>query len=305
VQCYRAAVTDDHTAQFFSEGRRPGVFGDFLWSLDRPEPFPSGPVAGAVFLWGPIPPATSEEPLVPLPMQHAWDAAVAAWKAFIAAIANGELIASGVHPGTGVRSELHPTEWARTGLVLDVRNGDLIEGWYGRPYGKHTVRWSAITLRAAKQPRQKKGRGHGYDWDGAWAYATTLRADDQWNWTQHRRDKKQPLPAVRKTVEDKIKQWFAAKGSAPNMSDIRQNITIPLYAGRRTRASESVEKRIGGGPQPLSATISHFWAWGGMRLWGHAKALAARPSRRVPVRPTGRAADRGPVLHGDHRSAGG
>ena len=97
------------------------------------------------------------------------------------------------------------------------------------------MRWTAITLRATKQPRQKKARGHGYDWDGAWAYATTLRAEDQWNWTQHRRDKKQPLPAVRKTVEDKIKQWFAAKGSAPNMSDIRQNITIPLYAGRRTR----------------------------------------------------------------------
>ena len=25
VQCYRAAVTDDHTAQFFAEGRRPGA----------------------------------------------------------------------------------------------------------------------------------------------------------------------------------------------------------------------------------------------------------------------------------------
>jgi len=130
VQAYRPAVTDDHTAQFFEEGHRPGAFGDFLWSLDRPEPFPSGPVAGAVFLWRPNPPATSEGALVSLPMQHAWDAAVAAWKAFIAALANGELIANGVHPGTGVRSELHPTEWARTRLVLDVHNGDLLEGWY-------------------------------------------------------------------------------------------------------------------------------------------------------------------------------
>ena len=70
-------------------------------------------------------------------------------KRSIAALANGELIANGVHPGTGVRSELHPTEWARTGLVLDVRNGDLIEGGYSSPIGKHTVRWSAIALRAA------------------------------------------------------------------------------------------------------------------------------------------------------------
>ena len=116
-----------------------------------------------------------------------------------------------------------------------MRNGDLIEGWYGRPSGKHTGRWSAITVRAAKQPRQKKTRGHGYDWEGAWAYATSLRAEDQWDWKQLGRDKKQPLPVRRKIVEDKIKEWFAAEGSAPDMSDIRQNITIPLYRGRRTR----------------------------------------------------------------------
>jgi hypothetical protein len=231
VQRYRAVVTDEDTAQFFEEGQRPGTFGDFLWSLDRLERFPLGPDAGVVFLWGPNPPAMSEEPLVSLPMQHTWDAAIAAWKAFIAALANGELIANGVHPGTGVRSELHPTEWARTGLVLDVRNGDLIE-----PHGKHTVRWSAITLRAAKQTqKQKKERGHGYDWEGAWTYAKTLRAEDEWDWAQHKRDKKQPLPALRKTVEEKIEQWFKERGNIPDKGDIRRNITTPLYAGKHGR----------------------------------------------------------------------
>jgi hypothetical protein len=228
VQRYREAVADsDHAAQFFfGAGSRPGLFGDFKWSLDAP----------AADDWGPLAPSTGERSASMSPaMQEAWDAAVAAWRQFIAELARGELNASGIHPVTGVRSEIHPAEWTRTGLVLDVRNGDLIEELYGRPPGEHTVRWSAITLRVAKQPRQKKERGHGYDWDGAWNYATTLRAEDQWNWTQHRRDKKQPLPATRKVVEDKIKQWFAAKGSVPNISDIRQNITIPLYAGRRTR----------------------------------------------------------------------
>ena len=52
---------------------------------------------------------------------------------------------------------------------------------------------------------------------------------------KHRRDKKQPLPAVHKTVEDKIKQWFASRGSVPDIGDIRRNIVVPLYAGRRTR----------------------------------------------------------------------
>jgi hypothetical protein len=168
---------------------------------------------------------------VSLPLQYAWEAAVAAFEEFIKALKNGELIASGTHPATGFRRELDPAEWKRTDLILDVRNGDLIEStWTTR-----RVLWSAITLRAAKQPRQKKARGHGYDWEGAWAYALTLRAEDQWDWTQHRRHKKQPLPAVRKIVEDKIKEWFAARGSVPNIGDIRRNITIPLYAGRRTR----------------------------------------------------------------------
>ncbi len=82
-------------------------------------------------------------------------------------------------------------------------------------------------------PQQK--RRHDYDWDGCWDYALTLRAVDAWEWRKHRQDKKQPLPAVHKTVEDKIVQWFEARGNVPHMMDIRQNITIPLYAGRRTR----------------------------------------------------------------------
>jgi hypothetical protein len=136
VQCYRAAVTDNHTAQFFAAGRLPGVFGDFQWSLDAPEAFP----------WGPLAPAADENPApVSLPMQRAWTAAVVAWRAFITLIINGELIASGVHPATGVRCDLDPAEWMRTGLILEVRNGDLLEV----RYGKRAVRWESITLRAA------------------------------------------------------------------------------------------------------------------------------------------------------------
>jgi hypothetical protein len=151
VQCYRAAVTDDHTAQFFAAGRLPGVSGDFQWTLDAPKAFP----------WGPLAPATSEEPPpVSFPMQHAWDAAVEAWAGFIADLVNGELIASGVHPATGVRSEIDPAEWTRTGLILDVRNGDLTEV----RHGKRSVRWSAIVVQAAIQQR-KLG---AIDWDAEW-----------------------------------------------------------------------------------------------------------------------------------------
>ena len=222
VQRYRAAVADDHTAQFFAAGRLPGVFGDFQWSVDAPEAFP----------WGPLPPATDQNPEpVSLFMQHAWDAAVVAFAEFIAELINGKLIGSGMPPGSGLRCDIDPVEWTRPGLILDVRAGDLYEVRQGR----RTLRWSAIALRAAKPRRKGKERGHGYDWEGAWAYAKTLRAKNKWDWTKIRRDKKQPLPAIRKMVEDKIKDWFKAKGNVPDISDIRQNITIPLYAGKRTR----------------------------------------------------------------------
>ena len=214
VQRHRAAVTDEYASELFVAGCPPGRDVEFKWSLDRPEAS-----------WGPV---ASASP----PMQNAWDAAVVAFKEFINAIINGELIASGMPPATGVRCDLEPSEWTRSDQVLDVLNGDLIDVRYG-----NHVRWSNINLRAAKQPRQKTTRGHGYDWEGAWTYATSLRAEDQWDWTQHPRDKKQPLPAVHKTVEDKIKDWFSRthKGRVPNISDIRQNLTIPLYAGKRTR----------------------------------------------------------------------
>jgi hypothetical protein len=134
VQRERAAVTEQHTTDFFELGRIPAVFGDFHWFLAEPAAFP----------WGPIPPAAPDNP-VSLPMQRAWDAAVTAWRAFIALIVNGELIASGVHPVTGVRRDLDPAEWTRSGLILDVRNGDLLEV----RHGQRQVLWASITLRAA------------------------------------------------------------------------------------------------------------------------------------------------------------
>jgi hypothetical protein len=158
VQCYREAVIDDHTGKFFAEGRRPGLFGDFYWSLDTPEAFP----------WGPVVPAITEEHApVSLPMQHAWDAAVEAFEDFIAAFVNGELVATGMHLATGVRSEIDSTEWARTGLILDVRNGDIIEV----RHGQRTLRWSAIAVRAAIQ-KQKLGR---IDWDDWWKHEADRR----------------------------------------------------------------------------------------------------------------------------------
>ena len=62
----------------------------------------------------------------------------------------------------------------RTGLVLDVRNGDLIEERYDRP-GERTVRWSAIVVEPAIQQR-KLG---AIDWDAEWSEDVARREQDR------------------------------------------------------------------------------------------------------------------------------
>ena len=168
------------------------------------------------------------------------------------------------------------------GLILDVRNGDLFEGTGSSmcgveqrrvDEGRNTwhLRWSSITLRAVKQPRQKKTRGHGHDWEGAWAYALTLRADDQWDWKKYRRDEKQPLPSVHKVVEDKIKNWFEAKGNVPNISGHSPERYNSALCGQAHAKQAQALKSARGVAQPPSATISHdktVLTWGEMSFCG-------------------------------------
>ena len=214
VQCHRAAVTDDDTTQllFFDAGCRPKLPGHFQWSLDAPgEDFPGAPFDLVI------------NPISP-PMQLAWDAAVAAFKEFIKAIKNGELIATGVqHPATGVRSDLHPAEWTREGLILDVRNGDLIEG----RNIKH-ARWSTITLRVAIQ-EQKLGR---IDWDALW------------NEDVSRREKGQ-LPnekAYVRELETRIKARYGV--TSVDGGDLRR-FKVALYRGDLERPKRTRPKHKG------------------------------------------------------------
>jgi hypothetical protein len=228
VQCHREAVTDDRTAQFLSEGCRPDTL-DFQWFLDEPD----------LSFWEPVASAISP---ISLPMQQAWNAAFLAFLVFIDALAFGELIASGVNPNTGTRCEIDPVEWMRTGLILDVRNGDLIE--VGQ--GKRTVRWSAITLRAAEPvgaaepvraaeplrtatPEQKLGR---IDWD------------DLWNEDVARREKGQ-LPnekAYVRALETRIKERYGV--TSVDGGDLRR-FKAALYRGDLERPKRTRPKHKG------------------------------------------------------------
>jgi hypothetical protein len=219
VQCHRAAATDDSIEKllFFDAGCRPGLPAHFQWNLDTWDAFPPGPFASVITP-------------VSVPMQRAWNAAVAAFKEFIKALANGELIANGEHPATSVRHDLDPAEWTRANLILDVRNGDLIEGrnikhvrrssngdlieWHCI---KH-VRWSTITLREAIQEK-KLGT---IDWNA------------EWNEDVARREKGQ-LPnekAYVRELETRIKERYGV--TSVDGGDLRR-FKAALYRGEPVR----------------------------------------------------------------------
>ena len=224
VQCHRAAVIDDREWAFFTAGYRPGEFDGWQWSLDAPEEdFLGGPIG---FVMTPV----------SLPMKPAWDAAVAAFKGFRKALANGEWIANGEHQATGVRRDLDPAEWTRTDLILHVRNGDLIEGRYIKhvrgssngdliEYIQH-VRWSTITLRAANQ-EQKLGR---IDWDDWWKHEDDRRQQNRLP------DKK----AYLREAEPLIKERYGVNHVPP--SELRR-ISAALYRGDSKRPKRLKHKQ--------------------------------------------------------------
>jgi hypothetical protein len=170
VQCHRTQATDEYASGFFDAGRLLGELDDFRWSLDAPDLFSRRGVQilGVINARGGFP---SKEKEISPAMRAAWDAAVAAFEEFKKALVNGEQIANGEHQATGVRRDLDPAEWARTGLILDVRDGDLIEV----RNGKRTVRWSAIVVRAAIQ-QLKLG---AIDWDAEWNEDVARREKDE------------------------------------------------------------------------------------------------------------------------------
>jgi hypothetical protein len=174
VQRERAQATEEYAAGFFDAGRLLGELDDFCWSLDEPELFSrrgTVQILGVISPRGDFIPNPSRERTVSPAMRAAWDAAVAAWRAFVSALRNGEYIATGTHPATGERRDLEPAEWMRTGLVLDVRNGDLLEK--ERKKRELTERWLSIMLSPA-EPKEEIKPGV-IDWNDWWQHEVGRR----------------------------------------------------------------------------------------------------------------------------------
>ena len=115
----------------------------------------------------------------------------------------------------------------RTGLILDVRNGDLIE--VGQ--GKRTVRWSAITLRAAtKRSSATAKRGPSLvDWDLLMTYGVLLREAGC-------------LPSKHASLTANLKALAQLLFRVDaDEADLRR-LTRDIYAGRRKRRKRKRER---------------------------------------------------------------
>jgi hypothetical protein len=149
VQRFRAAAPEDDAAGFFEDGRLVGdpELADYRWSLDDPELFSR---SGVIIIGWLSARSFEAEPrgekTAAPPLRRAWDAAFERWRALIAALRNGTILATATHSVTGVRRPLDPVELARTGLFFDVHDSALLAK--GRD-GKFTELWVGITLTEA------------------------------------------------------------------------------------------------------------------------------------------------------------
>jgi hypothetical protein len=225
VQRHRPASLDAATAAFFDTGRRLGVWGDYLWPLDHPE-------ESAAFTLI----ADGGGSLVLAPgLQSAWDAAVDGFRAFVAELRSGAWSATGMPAGGGPRGPLDPADWAGPGLLLDVRNGDLLE-WRD---GRRTVRWRAIAVAQGATTNHNKPALGQIDWD------------DWWQHEVDRRDRN-TLPFEKlylRQAPEMIQDRYGVK----SVSEELRRLKVALYRGdlerpkstkRRKRAKHSKTKSL-------------------------------------------------------------
>jgi hypothetical protein len=156
VQREREFITEEDVGPFFEEGRLPGDIATFAWPIDvKPAPL--------VLMDGF---AMSE------PMQRAFNAAVEAWWQLRGELTEGRRTAVGTHAETGTRRELAAAELRGSGLLIDIRSGEIFER-SGKAGVSPIRRWHSIEIlpRELSPPPPKRGE---IDWKDLWTCLTIL-----------------------------------------------------------------------------------------------------------------------------------
>ena len=121
----------------FVEGQAPGPMVSFQWPLELTSDDLAYEFVRPLFisLYSPL-------PKPPAAIRHLAKIIVDRWQRLRERLIAGQIIARGTFARTGMVQYLDHLQWARQGLSVDVKSGDLIEFEDHKP----VVRWSGLSL---------------------------------------------------------------------------------------------------------------------------------------------------------------
>jgi len=127
-------------AEVFGEGQYPGAFINFVWPLD---------VTASDLAFQFVRPVVSFVPGPPDPepsknIQRVSGALVERLQSLRRMLADGDIVAHGTYVNTGAFGPINRLQWARDGVSIDVKSGDLL-----REINNHAaIQWSGLALEA-------------------------------------------------------------------------------------------------------------------------------------------------------------
>jgi hypothetical protein len=131
---------DGRHVEVFSEGQYPGPYVDFGWPLDVSASDLAFQFVRPVVFFVPGPPLPEGSEAV-----HRVSTVLSAkLRSLRRMLTNGQIVAHGTFVNTGMFGPINRLQWARSGLSIDVKSGDLLQEINNRAI----VQWSGLALEA-------------------------------------------------------------------------------------------------------------------------------------------------------------
>jgi hypothetical protein len=135
-------------AAVFRDGQAPGPFIDFHWPLDLS-------ASEIAFRFVSLP--TGDDPTPSAAISAVSKALADRIGALREILAGGKLVAFGTFADTGIEGPIGRLQWIRSGISIDVSNGDLCEGQDYRAVPK----WTGLSLRLPDVPQPSNQSQNG------------------------------------------------------------------------------------------------------------------------------------------------
>jgi hypothetical protein len=204
---------DNSYEDIFREGRYPGPYVEYTWPLNLTARELSDRFVKSVLV--------QDRPsrVIPKEILNVSELLVARIKTLQDHLTSGRVIARGTFATSGVTGEVDKLQWARSDVLIDVRNSDLLEDGRIKP----VVRWSGLTLflpiaTTTKKPRTNVKLAAGKRNN---AHVASIKAAIAGLWPEGF-----PPGLIVKKRDDKIIEW--QKENERQITDPR---TIRRYLG--------------------------------------------------------------------------